>query len=340
MPIKNYNIDYNNIELNEYYRSLLWEKDIDSKIDFIAKEVLSYGYNNKKADCTIEEMIAVSKFQFLETSLEKRFAYKFKMEEENENFKLDDNLINPENENAEYKIKEKEFLKNPVKVIKEYAIDEANKEIDDNDVEAVNWKNHCKEMVTKLTNIENTYVENEKNFQPRVTTLLVGRNRYIGQNIQTCDDILAKTKGGFFERLFRTTSREYTNFKNAFRAYNDISSPNYGNKEALRTATLAYIKHKVPTLKDDEEPDSRILENLTGTSLERTEVCLSVLSNLNYQEKMDNLCNNFINSKVNENEQKDFQKDISEAVDEKNIIKEQVDEMDNNIIKENEVKTI
>jgi len=338
MPIKEYDINYNNVELNEYYTHLIWEKDLDEKLDFIAKEVLSYGFNNKNADCSIEEMIAISKYQFLQASSEKRFAYKLTQEENNENFKLPDNLINPENKNEEYKIKEKEFVKNPVKVIKEYAIYEANKEIDENDQEQVKWKNHCKEMVNKLTNLEPTYLETEKEAQPIIVTYLVGRERYINE-VKSCNDILNKTKGGFFERFFRTTSNEYNNFKNTFRAYNDKNNQNYGNKEALKNAAIAYIRHKVPNLLEGEEPTYESIENLKGTAYERARLCISILDQFKDQEKMENLGNNFINfnNQVNDIEQNDFQKNLGNDLEENMEIKAQINDMDNEADKEIEM---
>ena len=339
MPLKEYDINYNNVEFKEYYKNLLWEKNMDEKMDFIAKEVLSYGFNDKKADCTLEEMIAISKFQFLETSSEQRLIYKITKEDENENFKLDDTLINPNNTNEEYKKKEKEFVKNPVKVIKEYAIAEANKEIDEKNPEDVKWKNHCKEMIDKLTNMEATYNEAEKEIQPKIITFLVGRARYNGET-KTCNDILKRNKGGFFERFFRTTSNEYKNFKNAFKEYNDKNSPNFGNKEALKSAAMAYIRHKVPSLKENEEPDSNIYDNLEGTSLNRTMLCLSVLDQIKYQEKIENLNNTFNNlsDKANENEQKDFQNNLNNDIEIEMSVQPQVEDTNNVIVNENEIK--
>ena len=339
MPLKEYDINYNNVEFKEYYKNLLWEKNIDEKMDYIAKEVLSYEFNNKKADCTLEEMIAISKFQFLETSSEQRLIYKITKEDENNNFKLADDLINPNNTNEEYKKKEKEFVKNPVKVIKEYAIAEANKEIDENNPEDVKWKNHCKEMIDTLTNMESTYNEAEKEIQPKIITFLVGRARYNGET-KTCNDILERNKGGFFERFFRTTSNEYKNFKNAFKEYNDKNSPNFGNKEALKSAAMAYIRHKVPSLKENEEPDSNIFDNLEGTSLNRTMLCLSVLDQIKYQEKIENLNNTFNNlsDKANENGQKDFQNNLNNDIEIEMSVQPQIEDTNNNIVNENEIK--
>ena len=107
MPINEINKE--DVQFEEYYKSLLWENDLDKKLDFIAKNVLSYGFDNKNADCTLEEMIAISKFQFLETSSEKRLTYKIANDEDG-NFKLPNDLINPYGTNKEYLNKEKEFI--------------------------------------------------------------------------------------------------------------------------------------------------------------------------------------------------------------------------------------
>lgn len=332
MPINEINKE--DVQFEEYYKSLLWENDLDKKLDFIAKNVLSYGFDNKNADCTLEEMIAISKFQFLETSSEKRLTYKIANDEDG-NFKLPNDLINPYGTNKEYLNKEKEFIKNPVTVLKEYAIAEADKEIDNNNLEQIFWKKHCEEMIKKLRNIEKTYNNDEKKINPKITTLLINRTRYSGE-AKTYEAILDKNKGGFFERLFRTTSNEYNNFKNTFKAYNDKNNKLYGNKEALRTAALAYIKHKFPNLKDDEEPDYNIADNLKGTSLNRTMLCLTVLEKLKYQEEIEKLNETFNNPTI-ENEQKDFQKDLGNDIEDKLEVQASIDDINNEPIKENEI---
>lgn len=58
------------------------------------------------------------------------------------------------------------------------------------------------------------------------------------------DAIKNANKGGFFERFFRTTSREYNNFIKALEDFNDPTSPKFGDKNHLRDSAQAYLDHK------------------------------------------------------------------------------------------------
>ena len=58
------------------------------------------------------------------------------------------------------------------------------------------------------------------------------------------NEIRHDNKGGYFERFFRTTSKEYTRFINALEEFNDYTSPNFGNKKYLKDCAIAYQNHK------------------------------------------------------------------------------------------------
>ena len=341
MPIKDFDINYNDIELKDYYKNIQWEKDLDLKIDLIAKEVLAYGFNGKKADISLEEMIYFSKFQFIEGAFETRLLYRIKLEDEQkvDNVEVPLDLINPNNNHEEYKEKEKMFIKNPIFVLKQYAIEEANKEIDENNEEEVKWKDHCSKMVKTLTDLDATYKEKEKSAKVRATTFLISKNRYYGET-KTFGDILNKNNGGFFERLFNTTSNEYKNFKNAFKAYNDEKNPNFGNKKALKDAAFAYIKHKCPNAKEDEGINYNLLENVKGTSLKRVELCYSVLKELSDQEANEaydkEISNLESKNQLDEKEQQKFQNDL-EKTEEKVINNDLIDDDSKNLIEDNEI---
>lgn len=276
MPIKDFDINYNDIELKDYYKNIQWEKDLDLKIDLIAKEVLAYGFNGKKADISLEEMIYFSKFQFIEGAFETRLLYRIKLEDEQkvDNVEVPLDLINPNNNHEEYKEKEKMFIKNPIFVLKQYAIEEANKEIDENNEKEVKWKEHCSKMVKTLTDLEPTYKEKEKTAKVRATTFLISKNRYYGET-KTFGDILNKNNGGFFERLFNTTSNEYKEFVENFKKFTDPNNHDTSVKDKLIESAKAYIEHK----NIDNLVDLAALDDVTGK--ERIKLCLSVLSSLN-----------------------------------------------------------
>ena len=84
------------------------------------------------------------------------------------------------------------------------------------------------------------------------------------------DMILDQNKGGFFERLFNTTSQEYRNFTDALKNYSDIDSPDFGNPKILADAAKAYIAHKNVT----DEPS---IERLDSTGRNRVKLCQAII---------------------------------------------------------------
>lgn len=92
------------------------------------------------------------------------------------------------------------------------------------------------------------------------------------------DRILKEHQGGFWERRIRhSTSKEYKAFEQAFRNYNDPNSPDYCREGKLREATDAYLDHKGVHSEED-------LQNLSGTSLGRSEFALAVRGALDNKE--------------------------------------------------------
>ena len=103
---------------------------------------------------------------------------------------------------------------------------------------------------------------------------------YNDQNPQTKIDkfdqskILDNHKGGFFERLFNTTSKEYKDFVENFKKFTDPENPDISVKDKLIESAKAYIEHK----NIDNLVDLAALDDATGK--ERIKLCLSVLSSL------------------------------------------------------------
>lgn len=87
-------------------------------------------------------------------------------------------------------------------------------------------------------------------------------------DIKTLDNNL---KGGFFNRMFRRPSKEYTAMMEAFKDYHNPESPNYMNKEALDSKTQAYVDHKNSTgkkLTTADEARMRFAKNILETNNE------------------------------------------------------------------------
>ena len=88
-------------------------------------------------------------------------------------------------------------------------------------------------------------------------------------------------KGGWYERLRGTTSKEYKRFIQAFEDYNDPKSEHYLDKEHLSSRGNAYLRHKFKGKEMD-------LSKLSGTSLKRTKLVNDTLETLKQEKTIEN----------------------------------------------------
>ena len=161
--------------------------------------------------------------------------------------------------------------------------------------------------------------------------------------------MLSNYKGGFFERMFRTTSEEYRVFKATLLAFNDEDSKGYGDIDNLEGATRAYLYHKLPNFKEtDELPKDEDIRNLSGTSKRRVELCINVLKAVQEQRRQDEMSSAFKNmnlfSDIKDQDEEvleflkdDVNLDFVKKIDE--IRKYNPDYKGNNLIDENKSNT-
>ena len=88
----------------------------------------------------------------------------------------------------------------------------------------------------------------------------------IGDTVDAC-------KGGFFERLFGTTSKEFKNFDATFKA----RQAGGATREEVDSAAKAYLMHKIPGYKGEGLPTEEQLAKFTGTTRNRVLLCLRTL---------------------------------------------------------------
>ncbi|MDY6367076.1 MAG: hypothetical protein SPL13_00945 [Clostridia bacterium] len=134
-------------------------------------------------------------------------------------------------------------------------------------------------------------------------------------------------KGNIFERMLFRTSRQYTEFINAFEAYNNPESKDYLNREKLREKAEAYQARKIG--------QGKTLEQMDATSRKRMNLTSNVIATLDYMDKMDDIVRNQIDAKLYPEpgakavgEQFLQSKDVSDAPD-KNGFSKQVEEVKN-----------
>ena len=80
-------------------------------------------------------------------------------------------------------------------------------------------------------------------------------------------------KGGFFETVFFTTSKEFKNFQKTF----NRREKGNATREEVDNAAKAYLKYKIPGYDGDGIPTVQQLEGLTGKSKDRALFCIKTL---------------------------------------------------------------
>ena len=120
--------------------------------------------------------------------------------------------------------------------------------------------------------------EYERAFQKNWVKQLNNKN---GVEIDTTiQQTLAKHKGGFFEKMFNTTSKEYREYEKALEDYHNPNSIYYLNDKNLRLKSNAYLEHKgVNALTD--------LNKLDETSRNRVQLVNNTLDNLNRSDYIE-----------------------------------------------------
>ena len=94
--------------------------------------------------------------------------------------------------------------------------------------------------------------------------------------------ILNQHKGGIFERMFNTTSKEYKDFVEAFNEFTNEKSPDFGDKQILLDKAKAYIKHKNVT-------DELSVERLDKTGRERVKLCQSIIEAIEKNQEINHV---------------------------------------------------
>ena len=139
----------------------------------------------------------------------------------------------------------------------------------------------------------------------------------VGKNIQR---IFNDNKGGWLERLGRTTSPQYKALKDSVLSALDPTSPNYGDLKTAKYFANKYIEHKLP--------EGRSFDDLKPNEKRRVEFSLSVIEACNRLEN-NNLNNEIQNNNIIVDEH--FQNQLGNDV---NLVKQNENIIDNNIKEE------
>ena len=258
-----------------------------------------------------------------------------------------DDLANMQTQDAE---DVKEFLVNPVDYITtKLKDDEYYNLVKPKNIEGLNendntkYSNDLDEARKRLTELLSTEVfrvkyngtENKKTYAKDVYDQI---NKKLGNS--TIQNELRRCKPGFWERIRGKTSIQYKTFKRTMEGYTDKRNPDIGDREALETAAINYLRHKFPHLQEGELPTIEQINRLGSTSKKRATLCLKVALSCREVKQAIKLTGavrglNQNNNLVNEN-------DINTNVINNNLVNENeinTNLINNNLVNENEINT-
>lgn len=344
---------YENISKADFDQKFDSFETLNEKFEFLNNYLLSYGIDEvaereetnvvNLLDNPAEDFIHHAREKFLAASLAERDKYNEANIEQ-----LNYDIVNP-NEKADSEIQKamQHFISKPAQYVS-FAARARAKEIENNEIpELANDKNYKKNLkyvareFYSINKIFNTN-ENKRHVKDVLDNSLKACN--MPENA-TANDVVNRNKGGFFENMFNTTSKEYKAFVEAYKAFNEEGNPNYGNDEELEKATRAYLKHKIPNFNlPNQMPEKEEIERFSGTSRGRVELCAGVLQAI-LQRRERNImtgtieANEMDNAKVN---QQQFQNKVNKDVEKDeiaNVNTEVIDNKELQVENQNEVQS-
>ena len=203
-------------------------------------------------------------------------------------------------------------------------------------------ENQLKEYFLNERENYNTAAQNKPDvWQDRQRIYSKNFDKYFKQimNNVTIDQTLKNNKGGFFENLFGTTSKEYKEFSDGLDKFMK-EGPLNGDLDGLRDKATAYLYHKLGNYDDNlNKIDEAELQKLDSTSRGRVKLCLSVVDAI---DKANKDSRKEIHGSIDLGDEMDLLKQFSKNVemekfqnDLKNDSNSEIENNNNNIIDDN-----
>lgn len=303
------NIKY--VSMKDYLKNVESYESIEDKMKYTTRYLLSHGGHE---DFSLEEAIQIARYN------------------------ISKDLVKEENKDN---LKANMFISNPVQYIKNEAT-KLSLALDNNP----NNKNYnllsSSQYIANYLNEEdmernlNRVTEN-KSFGVRYNLInKMGGRKELAENYN-------KTKPGFFARLFNTTSNEWKSLDKIYKDFNNPGNENYGNKEALKNAAIAYLKHKFPSYVEGDkylDSNSRIAILKGETVAAKTKFALNIIASVNEQKQSDKSFSLALEEAKNKNvtyddiqnenkldtlEQDDFQKDLDDSIEDNFLEEKDID---------------
>lgn len=331
---------YKNVSIEDFDRRFDKIESITEKFKFMYAYILSHGLN-KNVDFSLEVLIHHARNKFIQAVINSKKEFKpIDKKEEEEDINVFDAKKSPN-----FDVLEKKFIKNPVNFIKRIAEIATNPNLSRNDIGDIvveddgdeeyydleKWKNNCGSIANYLKAIEEYYGSYNKDFLVDDINKKIFKCYYDDEN-KTKDDILNDTKGGFFENLFGTTSDEFKNLRSTYLEFNNKESSGYADKDNLEAATRAYLQHKIPSYKlEDDLPKEEDVAKLSGTAKKRVAFCIGILEAINESKQIEQFVQAIKTGNVI-NEQEKFQENLTNILEENRYLNKNENVIDENII--------
>lgn len=311
------------VSMKDYFDKIEEFEDFNDKLEFTTYYLLKHGMKN--ADCSFEEAVYMARIKLTDESLDLKKKYY-----EDNHVHASNDSVNPYATNKKDELKAKMFLTNPEGYLKGYA-EKISKEIKnskmpskDDEAFQFNTERLSTQFLVNGFN-EDIYKLDRKSSAPNVISRTVQRH----MNRKNYDKAYEMTKGGFFSRLFRTSSNEYKNFERTFKAFNDPNDRLYGDMDSLENAINGYVQLKIPGWQSGQEIREADFQNLSRTERVRLAFFDKLLIGINNERKNQNNLRNIMESSHNikfsdleekkiEPNQEKFQNDLDIQIEESN----------------------
>lgn len=308
------------VSMKDYFEKIEQYEDFNDKLEFTTYYLLKHGMKN--ADCSFDEAVHMARIKLSEVSVDLKNQY---YEQNHKNASKDS--VNPFATNEKDELKAKMFLTNPEGYLKGYA-EKINKEIKNSKMPSkddalfqLNAERLSTQFLVDGFNAD-IYELDKKSTAPNVISRTV--QRYT--NRKNYEKIYEMTKGGFFSRLFNTSSTQYKNFDRTFKAFNNPDDKLYGDMDSLETAIKGYVQLKIPGWKIGEPIIEANYQNLSHTERVRLVFMDKLLTSINNERENQNNIKEIMESskniqfsdleeKIEDQEQEKFQDSLNKNID-------------------------
>ena len=251
-------------------------------VDYLAR----YGMNGSKVECSFDELLLTAKNMLLSQAAEQH---------------LDQFNMNPYDHLGNMSMQEehelRKFILYPMNTIKDKfkEYDPYRQLQNETDPDKIKYykdlQANAKRIETQIRDYSDE-VKDAKKFDSYVDVVTRIQAK-LPTTTKSLDQALDNNRGGVFERVFSTTSKQYSNFKAAFKDFRNPNSVYLGDKNHLEKETKAYLHHVMPSYKTtDDLPTPEQFAQLSGTQKGRAAFCINVLKSIKEAKEVEPLKEN------------------------------------------------